>query len=201
MTYIDEEILKQQKMQEQKLEQEERLQGEVAEGKVVLDGKEICFEKQVFLDGQLTLMVPTDLRPMSEEEINGAYLLGNRPQYLFRSEQLGMSFVLNHTENVVSDNQVIKMASVAGKLLERATMNGRTYRKINFSRSDKTIATVELVTNGLDDSIYSLNFYISIKERLLLGNWSCQAKGMAEKKLIAMQMLETIEITELDNED
>lgn len=202
MAYLDEEILKQQSVERQAKNKEEtnKLEGSVAEGKVILNGKEILFERQEFLDGQLSLFVPADIRPMTEEEITGAYLLGNRPQYLFYSEQTDLSFVLNHTENPVQNSQIIKMAGVAAKLLERAAMNGKLFKKVNLERSQKTVATVELVSNGFDDSIYSLNFYISLQERLLLGNWNCPAKKMQINKELAMQMLETIEIKEIEKD-
>lgn len=200
MAYLDEEILKQQKAEEQAENKKEvtPIEGSVAEGKVILEGKEILFERKEFLEGQLSLFVPTDIRPMTEEEITGAYLLGNRPQFLFHSEQTELSFVLNHTENPVQNGQIIQMAGVAAKLLERATMNGKIFKKINFERDEKMIATVELVSNGFDDGVYSLNFYISLQERLLLGNWNCPAKKMQLNKELAMQMIETMEIKELE---
>ena len=200
MAYLDEEILKQQKAEKQAENKEEvnPIEGSVAEGKVILEGKEILFERKEFLEGQLSLFVPTDIRPMTEEEITGAYLLGNRPQFLFHSEQTELSLVLNHTENPVQNGQIIQMAGVAAKLLERATMNGKIFKKLNFERDEKMIATVELVSNGFDDGVYSLNFYISLQERLLLGNWNCPAKKMQLNKELAMQMLETMEIKELE---
>lgn len=202
MAYFDEEFLKQQRAEENYKEQKEqqiKFNGNAADGKIELYGKEILFEKREFLDGKLSFFMPYDLRPMTDDEINGAYLVGNRPQFFYCSDMADMSFVLNHTENPVPDNQIVKMAGIAGRLLERATMNGKVYAKRNFERNGKTVASLELVTHGLDGAIFSLNFYISLEDRLLLGTISCPAKETAVKKELAMQILETIEINEVDD--
>ena len=198
MAYIDEKILRQQKAVQDEMQQIEgkEIVGCVKDGKVIIKGREICFERQEYLDSKIFMMMPKDTRPMTEEEIRGAYLLGNRPQYLFHSEATEISLVFNHTENPVLNSQIIKMADVASKLLEKAALNGRVFRKKNIERNEKTIATVELVSNGYDDGVFTLNFYISLENKLLLGNINCASKNMAVLRDIAMQIVETIEIKE-----
>lgn len=197
MAYVDEIILKQQREQKETNEiQEASFEGRVEEGSIVVRGKSIKFIRQEYLNHKISMMMPDDVRPMTEEEINGAYLLGNRPQYLFHSDELQVSLVLNHTENPVQNTQTIKMAEVAAKLLEKAAMNGRIFRKKNIEKSRKVIATVELVSNGYDEGVYTLNFYISLENKLLLGNLNCVAKNMEYMREIAMQIVETIEINE-----
>ncbi len=203
MAYIDEKILRQQKaVQDERLQSENKeLEGCVKEGKIILKGREISFKRQEYLDGKISMMMPEDTRPMTEEEIMGAYLLGNRPQYLFHSEDTQISLVFNHTENPVLNSQIIKMADVASKLLEKAALNGRIFRKKNIERNEKTIATVELVSNGYDEGVFTLNFYISLEDKLLLGNVNCAAKDMSILREVAMQIVETIEIRENSKEN
>lgn len=205
MKYADEEFLKAKKAEEKEREQEKaerletELQGNVRDGKVVVYGKEIAFSEQTFLDGQLTLFAPTDLRALTQEEIDAAYLIGNKPQYVYYSESADMSLVLNHTDNPVDDGQVIKMAGIAGRFMEKTLMNGRVFSKKNRKSGDKTIASVETVSNGFDTGIYAFNFYISLQGRLLLGNWNCPAEGMERKKPLAEEMFETIAVQEKED--
>ncbi len=140
--------------------------------------------------------MPDDLREMTKEEIEGNYILGNRPQFLYTSDTLEISFVMNHTKNPLIDAQVPDMAEIAMSMLEKIKGNVKFYKKEKREINNKIVYKVEVVSSGIDDSVFTFNMYASLEGRLLLANISFGARKMATLHPLIMQMYDTLEIFE-----
>ena len=159
-------------------------------------GKTYCFERRLMADDTISVMVPTEFSPMSEEIANSKYPSTYRPETILTDQSGTVNLMFHYMEGddgktsvELLRNQVFGMMKrVNGSIKERET--GMTHAGLN------EIAYVEFTNNVMDGKLYNLMFYVDVKGKPLMGSFNCSTKEMKYWRDIAFEMVQSLEIPE-----
>lgn len=176
MHHTDEAILKAKKQMEQREQErhsdkviEEELKQSIYDDVVTIFHIPVCFRDRELLDGRITMRLPEDFTPCSQEEIDRVFFLGNRPQYVYTNSYLDFALALNWTEHQVSDGAVFEFAKYMKYLIERVGPQSKILSEEKLERKEGNLMILKLLSNALDGVNHTTFFFTSVENRLLMG--------------------------------
>lgn len=187
MKYADEELLRiknQQETQEEAQQESDRK-----------ESLEVIYERRSFLDGRVSLEVPTDCKEVAEETVNFIFYGTNKPQYVIESESTEIALGYNYTEMEISDDDIFRFANFASKALETMGPGVKILKVKNHKRDHFNLSLVEFTSKGFDGGIYNQMFYTSVEGKLLISFVILPSKRIEERKEIVEHIIESFELT------
>ena len=207
MSYQDEEIIlkrkamqetKKKEQQDEKIEQEK--QESIFDGVIHLFGKEVAFERQIFAEYGLSILLPKEFEELDDETKEVLYPYGNAPRYAFASGELPFQVTLNLTENLVPDNGMQKFMAMAQKVMERIGPQARILSNVVVKKEERNMGLMEIATNAVDMPVFNTQFYLSLKEnKLFIGAVTCPAKHHNRMVPLIKEIIDSVVIEEENN--
>ncbi|MCH5343807.1 MAG: hypothetical protein J1E64_07190 [Acetatifactor sp.] len=179
MIYTDEAILKIREQMEQNEKKshsdeviKEELEHSIYDEEIKIFHLPVKFTDMELLDGRITMRLPNDFTPRTEEEIARVYFLGNQPQYVYSNPYLDFALALNWTAHQIDKETLFEAARDVEYLLDRVGPQTRFLGKQQLKRDEGNIATFQFVANTLDGVVYMNMFCACVEGRLLMGTLS-----------------------------
>ncbi len=208
MQYKDEEIMKIKKQMEEeekrkkstkKLEQE--MNESIYDEKVHIMGEEVTFERRLIPELGISIYMPEDFFRFSDDITKQICPMGNTPSHLFGQLNIGFQLLFNSTTHQVKDKEIKSFVEVTAKYMDIMGPKVRIIEKgveQKALQDDKMfhIGYVSFVSRALDGNAYNMQFYLSIKEKVLIGSVVFLSKYKKRLIPLAKEIINSIELLE-----
>lgn len=159
-------------------------------------GKWVYFERRPLAQETISMMLPTNFVPMSQEIAKIKYPSEHRPETIFTDETGTINLMFQYMEGDVTDTTIETFRNQVFGLMKRVNP-GIKEREIGMMDvAGKQIAYVEFSNTTMDGKLYNIMFYLAIKGQPLMGSFNCQTKEMKYWKPVAFEMIRSIEVVE-----
>lgn len=203
MEHFDEKILKakrQLKEAETKKKEadkiEEELEKSIYDEDFTIYGKSVRFKTFDVLDSKVLIDMPEESEPLPDETIRQIYYLGNPPQYIYTSENQLFNVCFNLTEHAVPNEFVWDFLKAVKVIIERNGPGTRITDTKQWKKDNVNYASVEFISQAIDQPIYNLMFYASLDGKLLIGTINFISKYIKRLKKVAQEVVQSFCIKE-----
>ena len=163
-------------------------------------GKWIYFERQFFAENSISMMVPKNFVPMTQEAAKIKYPSEHRPETILTDETGTINLMFQYMEGEADSETIETFRNQVFGLMKYANP-GIKEREVGETDIDgHHIAYVEFTNNALGGKLYNLMFFISIKGRPLMGSFNCITKDVKYWQPVAVEMMKSIKIMEDEKE-
>ena len=163
-------------------------------------GKWIYFERQFFAENSISMMVPKNFVPMTQEATKIKYPSEHRPETILTDETGTINLMFQYMEGEADSETIETFRNQVFGLMKYANP-GIKEREVGETDIDgHHIAYVEFTNNALGGKLYNLMFFIGIKGRPLMGSFNCITKDVKYWQPVAVEMMKSIKIMEDEKE-
>lgn len=178
--YVDETVLKiknQVKQLKQKNIKEE----------VHIQGEELEFEETIIIEGELSMVLPTDFIDLPKEVIKAKYPSRYRPQ-IIKTDQKGN---VNIGYSCFKPEPTLDLKEIQKRL--QKMQPGYTFYGLDTLQGVNTkVEYFDFKGYALECGIYCVQFMCQLTSHTILGSFNCDFNEIEEWKPIVLQMMGTI---------
>lgn len=199
MGYRDEEIMKERKSAAQAQinaldeEQKERERQEsIFDGCVHIEGKEVHFARRQDDEAGISIFMPESFEKLDDETRKTFYPFGNPPRSVYADFETPFQITLNRTDSVVPDDGIPKFMQMSAKLLENYGPKSKILANGVVRLHDHNIGIMEVGTRAVDCNVHNVMFYVSVEDRIMVGNINFATKYSKRMMPVAKQIIDSI---------
>lgn len=159
-------------------------------------GKCIYFERQLFAEDSISMMIPKNFIPMTKEAVKIKYPSEHRPKTILTDETGTINLMFQYMEGEVDSKTVETFRNQVFGLMKCANPGIKEREVGEVDIDGHRIAYVEFTNNALGGKLYNLMFYISVKGRPLMGSFNCITKDVKYWQPVAVEMMKSIKVME-----
>lgn len=160
--------------------------------------------KPVKVTDQITVSLPEDFRPMTEQEVSSKYVYTRRPMALYTDYGASVDFGVNRAYNqwsegdldILKDFYKANIVSLYDEVnFEKEGLeeiNGRQFAVFEFTAVVKP--EPDAISNDTALRTYNYIQYTIINNNTLVFNLSCPQSNMGKWKAIAPQIMQSVSI-------
>lgn len=163
-------------------------------------GKWIYFERQLLAEDSISMMVPRNFVPMTQEAAKIKYPSEHRPETILTDETGTINLMFQYMEGEVDSETIETFRNQVFGLMKYANPGIKEREVGEIDIDGHRIAYVEFTNNALGGKLYNLMFYISIKGRPLMGSFNCITKDVKYWQPVAVEMMKSIKVMEDEKE-
>lgn len=156
----------------------------------------VRFADLELLEGRITMRLPGDFTPRTQEEIARVYFLGNRPQYVYSNPYLDFALALNWTTHEIDGESLFEAAKNVEYMLGRVGPGTRFLGKEQLKRQEGNLAVFKMLANAIDGVTYMNLFCACVEGRLLLGTLSFDQKLSKRLAPLTDEIVKSLHIRE-----
>lgn len=180
---------------EKKYRQEAEEKSGIAQGIKIL-GKWIYFERLPLADGTISMMLPADFVPMSQDMAEKKYPSQQRPETILTDETGTVNLMFQYMDGEESNETIESFRNRIFGMMKRVNPGIKEMETGVVAAAGKQIAYVEFSNPVMDGKLYNLMFYLPVKGRPLMGSFNCRTKEMKYWRRAAFEMMQSIEMAE-----
>lgn len=207
MKHKDEEIIMQRKAatlaqveETAKEAMEMEKQESIFEDLVHLEGMEVKFFRRVIEEFGLSFYMPESFELLDDEMKKTFYPFGNPPRNVYSDFDIPFQITLNKTDNIVPDDGIPKLMQMSAKILENYGPKSKILSNGVIRHEEHNIGIMEVGTRAVDCNVHNVMFYISIENRVVIGNINFATKYSKRMIPIAKQIIDSIEFIREEND-
>ncbi len=151
-------------------------------------------EQRSFIDGRVTMLVPTSFTPMSEEVLELKYPSQQRPTLVFSNPAGTVNVALNHTQNAASEADVPGLHRSMEQLLRRVHPTAEWHDSRTGQRDGMRFFVLDFVTPALDTDIRNIIFATPLDGRMLLVSFNCVVELQSSWAPVGQKIIDSITI-------
>ncbi|MGF9820971.1 hypothetical protein [Brevibacillus agri] len=179
-----------------------KLRQEMAEKPFITVGEEmIPVEEKRLLDDRVRIRLPRTFTLMSPQVAAIKYPSERRPQMIFTNQTASINVAFNYTESKLTDSseQLQAFMEVMKQILRKTQPLARWQEEGIRDVAGKNVGFFEFIAPALDTDIYNLVSFVSFQGRALLCTFNCTEKELADWKLAAWGMMDSLLLIESDD--
>ena len=206
MKHRDEEIIKERKaaamaqLNDGEAISDEKVQESIYEQSVHLGEVEVVFSRREVTEIGISIYMPESFDVLDEELKKTFYPFGNPPQYVYADFDIPFQITLNRTEHVVPDDGIPKLMKMSAKIMENYGPKSKILANGVIRQHNHNIGIMEVGTRAVDSNVHNVMFYISVEEKVVIGNITFATKNSKQIIPIAKQIIDSIEFLEEKND-
>ena len=163
-------------------------------------GKWIYFERELFAEVSVSMMVPKNFVPMTKEAVKIKYPSEHRPETILTDETGTINLMFQYMDGEVASETIELFRNQVFGLMKYANPGIKEREVGEIDIDGHRIAYVEFTNNALGGKLYNLMFYISVKGRPLMGSFNCITKDVKYWQPVAVEMMKSIKVMENEKE-
>ncbi len=149
--------------------------------------------KQV-LGGKLVIQVPAELQTMPKELIEIKFPNSNRPTDVLSDSTGGVTLAFNHTQNVLSPNQIREAHGVISNVFKNRYPSATWFRDEVSPLNGQEFIIMELITPAIDTQIHNIIYATSIDNRLLFVAFNTTVEQSEQWLPVGKQIMASIQV-------
>lgn len=200
MTFRDEEILKQRKKLEEarkKFETQKNMEKEAEESiydeQVIILGKPVRFERRRIEELGISIMMPTDFFLFTEDIAKLVYPAGNTPSHVFGGEDIPFQMSMSLTTHNIPNEKIKDFIKLSEQMLKSVGPKVTIVDKVLEEKEDYSIGILSFVSRAIDMMVYNNQFFLTVEDKLLLGNVNFPSKYKKRFINMAKEIILSIE--------
>jgi hypothetical protein len=123
---------------------------------------------RVVLDGRVTLLLPVDFAPMSQEMMKLKYPAERRPAVVYTNERGTVNIALSHTSDRMPPDEVPSFHKSLEATFKRLYPSAQWFQSDVVTMNERTWFLLELRTPAIDTDVRNIMMGTSVDGRLLL---------------------------------
>lgn len=155
---------------------------------------EIPLERTTILDYMVEVLVPKELRLLTEEEANVQYPFPARPALIYTSKDNSISLTFNHTQTTIAADKISEYkdswAANYKKYYPAAEWLGDETIDVN----GKKVGYVNYLLPYRETKKFNLVFFAEVDGRLLVGNFGCRLSQMDDWKPVVLEIMNSLTV-------
>lgn len=163
---------------------------------VKIYGKMYQFERRIFEENGISMMVPEEFTAMSEETARLKYPSEHRPDTILTDNTETVNILFQFMEGEVESSTIKDFRNQVFGLMKYVNPGIKEREIGEIDIEGNTIAYVEFSNNAIGGKLYNLMFYMSINGKPLMGSINCLTKDVKYWRPVAIEMMQSIEIIE-----
>ncbi len=163
-------------------------------------GKWIYFERKLFAEDSISMMVPKNFVSMTKEAVKIKYPSEHRPETILTDETGTVNLMFQYMEGEVCSETIEIFRNQVFGLMKYANPGIKEREVGEVEIEGHRIAYVEFTNNALGGKLYNLMFYLSVNGRPLMGSFNCITKDVKYWQPVAVEMMQSIRIVEAERE-
>jgi len=202
--YMDEQIttiIQEMEEDTEQMLQETRLAQEIVEqniesGQVVINGEIVTFAPRQFLDGQMSITIPTEWTDLPPDLAKLKYPYEDRPTIILTDETTAFNLVINYLPQPL-EQAGVKECTNSLRLytgnMTKAKFVGNGL--VKHEEKELMIGWYAFVVPGFDEELYSFVCCTALAHRGLLVSFNCLASQKERWHAVALAMMNTLTLT------
>lgn len=163
---------------------------------ICICGKWIYFERQLFAEDSISMLVPRNFVPMTKEAVKIKYPSEHRPETILTDETGTINLMFQYMEGEVDSETIELFRNQVFGLMKYANPGIKEREVGEVDIENHRIAYVEFTNNALGGKLYNLMYYVSVKGRPLMGSFNCITKDAKYWQPVAVEMMKSIKVIE-----
>jgi hypothetical protein len=159
-----------------------------------LHAAEQTLEAKSVLDGKVSLLIPQNFKPMSEEMLTTKYPSERRPTLVYTNEPGSVNLALNHTRNRMPASQLAAFHKSMEGNLKRLYPSAEWFRSEVRKIHGREFFIMELRTPAIDTEVRNIMLGTSLDDRLLLISFNVTKELEREWLATASRIIESVEV-------
>lgn len=159
-----------------------------------LFAEEATLEPRTLLNGKVTLLLPKEFKPMSEEMLKVKYPSERRPTLVFSNERGSVNLALNHTRNSLPADRLAAFHKGMETTFKRLYPSAKWFRSERVNLNGREFFVMEFRTPAIDTEVRNLMAGTSLDGRLLLFSFNVTKELEKEWLNAGTRMIESIKV-------
>lgn len=174
-----------------------KLRQDMAEKPFITVGEEtIPVEEKRLLDDRVRIRLPRTFTLMSPQVAAIKYPSERRPQVIYTNQTASINVAFTYTDSKLVDSadQLQAFMDVMKQVLRKTQPLARWQEEGIREIAGKNVGFFEFITPAFDVDIYNLISFVSLQGRALLCTFNCTEQELADWKLAAWGMMDSLVI-------
>ena len=168
---------------------------------IKIDGQWIYFEERTFIEDKIAMMVPTEFAEMPPEVAKVKYPSEQRPGTILTDSSGAVNMMFSYMADRMNNEESEMVRDHIFGSMRRINPGFKSLSTGTEIVSDKHVAYVEFSNPVLDGKLYNLMFFLEVDGRILMGSFNCLTKAAKYWKKAAFEMMQSIQILDLINDE
>jgi hypothetical protein len=161
-------------------------------GKLAVGGALYEFRQTPMLDGRISVCIPAEFAPLSEELTHLKYASVRRPQIILSDGDGAVNFCVSHLPHFADDAALEAYMETSVSIIGNAAPGVRQLGRGLSKAGDKPIAVWEFVSRAIDADIYNCMCCAELESKLLTLSFNCLDRYRDDWQPLALQMMESL---------
>jgi hypothetical protein len=135
---------------------------------VHVDAQEAALERKAVLGGKVSVLVPHDFMPMSQEMLNVKYPSSNRPSLVYTNPRASINIALDHKAMSLPADQLAAAHQSVASAMKNLYPSAQWFRNEIRTINGRQFFLVDLRTPAIDTEVRNIILGTSLDDRLLL---------------------------------
>jgi len=166
-----------------------------SDGYIIIDDEELPIKRRRVLNKQISVIMPEKFVVMEKELAEIKYPSSDRPDEIYTNSDTTINFSLSHRNDVATNEDIPEIKDMLQNIIMRMYPTSKTKDSDVIDVSGLTIAYFDFTTTAIDMDVYNVTFVFSLDKRLVLGSFNCPQENADDWKLVFIQMIQSVELT------
>jgi len=135
---------------------------------VQLSAQETALERKVVLGGRVSVLLPHDFLPMSQEMLNVKYPSSNRPSLVYTNPRASINIALDHKALSLPADQLAAAHKSVTSTMKNLYPSAQWFRDEIRNINGRPFFMIDLRTPAVDTEVRNIMLGTSLDDRLLL---------------------------------
>lgn len=206
MNYLDEELLKAKEqikhhksdediLKDIETEKQESIYDEVTH----ILGVEAHFENRKIEELGIIIRIPLEFYLLDADTKALFFLTGNPPSHVYIGDDIVFQMTFNHTNHSIKNEQMPQFVEISEKIIKnhgaRTTILEKRSKQLwDPEEKEHTMYEMHFLSQGIDETVYNIQFYVLVEERILLGSVSFPAKIRDRMVPLAEEIVDSLRV-------
>ena len=136
--------------------------------------------KVSLFENKVELTIPKLFPEMSKEDIQKRFNRGTPPDFVFGEKKGSPSISITLRSNRITQETVAQYVDLVEKSITGLLPEAKTIRKGTRTINKRKVGYVILITPSLNGEIYNYMFFTDFDNKLLICNFNCMNRSVAE---------------------
>ena len=168
---------------------------DICSGPVKIGDRDYEFEEREFFDEKLKMYIPKDFEDMPLEARKFKYPSENRPDIIKCNENGSIAITFKFVDSPLDEEHVEKLRDMMKLINKRLNPANIFYDEEILEVDERKIGYFDFKSSAIDDFLYNFVFLFELKEKTVMGTFSCGFSEYEEWKDIVILMISTIRIS------
>jgi len=172
----------------------EIIEQDIASGQAIIFGKNVAFTRREFLDGKMSIMIPTEWTDLPLELAKQKYPYENRPPIIITDVTTTINFTVHYLPQPLEYEAVAEFTKVLKGYTDKGVRCKFWEEDVIEEEEGRPIGWFDFTVSGADADLYNFVCCTSLDHRALLISFNCYESVKERWQMVAFGMINTLQL-------